>query len=283
MRTITEGQAIDLLHIYFNFEAPVAFEDLKKKYRQESKRLHPDSGSPDNSEEGFKNLSAAFDGLKQLYQLGSRLFDAEPMEAVEEGEPQPPKMPRETVDGTSLSELGLGLGPTTNGRECTRCEARGYTIVEEHGRSRCPKCTGEGRQPREFVCFPCHGTGKFMQRRSGRIVDCRVCQGTGVFKHHFFTEWCTACGGTGKTSNDRVTHIYALKCDDCKGTGEIEVWNPVLPKGRLFFTGKPRIQAEPPSPQAPKPVGKDRLFKEDPNRMASLLEELRVKGVGGKR
>ena len=44
MRTITEGQAIDLLHIYFNFEAPVAFEDLKKKYRQESKRLHPDSG-----------------------------------------------------------------------------------------------------------------------------------------------------------------------------------------------------------------------------------------------
>lgn len=283
MRTINEGQAIDLLHIHFDFEAPVAFEDVKKKYRQESKRLHPDSGSPDCSEEAFKALSGAFDNLKQLYQLGSRLFDAEPLEEVAEGEPQPPKMPRETVDGTPLSELGLGLGPTTNGRECTRCEARGYTIVKEHGKSKCTKCNGSGGQPREFVCNACYGSGKFTQRRSGRVVDCRVCEGTGKFKHNFLKEWCAACDGTGRASNDRVTHIYAMKCYECKGTGETEVWNPVLPKGRLFFTGKPTPQAEATVQSPPPKPGKDKLFKEDPNRMRDLLEELKVKGVGGKR
>lgn len=285
MRTINEGQAIELLHIHFNFEAPVAFEDVKKKYRQESKRLHPDSGSPDCSEEAFKTLGGAFDNLKRLYQLGSPLFDAEPQEEVEGGEPQPAKMPRETVDGTPLSELGLGLGPTTNGRECIRCEQRGYTITKEHGKGRCQKCAGRGMQPREYHCKACGGTGKFTQRRSGRVVDCRVCNGTGKFRHHFLTEWCRACDATGTASNDRVTHIYAMKCYECKGTGETEVWNPVLPKGRLFFTGKPtppQVDTPLSQPPAQKQHGKDRLFKEDPNRMETLLHELKAKGVGGK-
>lgn len=284
MRTITEGQAIDFLRTHFDFDAPVSFEDVKKKFRQESKRLHPDSGSPDCSEEAYKDLSGAFDGLKQLYQLGSRLFDADPMEEVVEGEAKPPKLPRETVDGTPLSELGLGLGPTTNGIECARCEAHGYTIVKEHGRSKCTNCNGSGKQPREFACRPCRGTGKFTQLRSQRVVDCRVCQGKSKFKHPFLKEWCKVCGGLGRASNDRVTHIYAMKCYECRGMGETEVLNPVLPKGRLTFTGQPTAQTTPRTPHTPKFTnGKDRLFKEDPDRMANLLDELKQKGVGGKR
>lgn len=280
MRTISEGQAIDLLHIHFSFEAPVAFEDVKKKYRQESKRLHPDVEG--GSEEAFKALGGAFDNLKRLYQIGSRLFDAEPLEEVVEGEPQPPKMPRVTVDGTPLSELGLGLGPTTNGRECLHCEQRGYTITQEHAKGRCQKCTGSGRQPREYFCRPCSGTGKFTQRRSRRVVDCLGCNGTGKRQDPFLTEYCAVCHGSGKASTDRVAHIYAMKCYDCNGTGETEVWNPVLPKGRIIFTGKPTVQAEPVAPATKKP-GKDRLFEEDPKRMENLLHELKAKGVGGKR
>ena len=96
MRTIiTEGQATQALETHFNLTAPVAFEDVKRRYRKESKRLHPDLGG---SEEKFKALSNAFDGLKQLYQLGSRLFDAELLEETADGESRPPPMPRETVD-----------------------------------------------------------------------------------------------------------------------------------------------------------------------------------------
>lgn len=288
MRTITEGQAIELLELHFGLSAPVAFEDIKKKYRKESKRLHPDSSSPDSSEDAFKALSGAFDGLKHLYQIGSRLFDAEPMsDDAAEGEPQPPKMPRETVNGTPLSELGLGLGPTTNGKECTECDSLGYKVVHEHGFGKCAKCEGHGYQPREFRCRACDGSGRFVQRRSLREVDCRVCQGTGIFKHPFYTESCSACFGVGRGKTEKVVSIYILKCYTCKGTGETEVWNPVLPKGRLVFNGTPPASTKAPAtPITPEPrwPGKDKLFgEEDPNRMSDLLQELKLKGVGGKR
>jgi hypothetical protein len=280
MRTISEGQAIELLRIHFDFEAPVAFEDVKKKYRRECRLLHPDVEG--GSESAFKAFGGAFDNLKQLYQNGSPLFDAEPLEEIVEGEPQLPKMPRVTVDGTPLSELGLGLGPTTNGRECLHCEQRGYTITKEHAKGRCQKCSGSGRHPREYPCRPCRGSGKFTQRRSGRVVDCLGCNGAGKFRHPFQKEYCAVCHGSGKAPTDRVANIYAMKCHDCNGTGETEVWNPVLPKGRLIFTGKPPAQTETSAPVTKGP-GEDRLFQKDPNRMENLLHELRVKGVGGKR
>ena len=258
MRTVSEGLALELLHIHFKLDAPVAFEDVKKKYKQESKRLHPDlHPGTDGIEEAFKALSGAYDSLKQLYQLGSRLFDAEPLEDVVEGEPKPPSMPRTTIDGTPLSDLGLGLGPTTNGRECARCEQRGYTILREHGRMPCPKCGGRN-----------------------------MFNGRGEFQYPF-RNMCTACNGTGKSPTERVTRIIAMKCGDCKGTGEIEIANPALPKGRLTFVGTPPAsQVDIPTSQPatiPNRSGKGRLLKEDPNRMQSLLKELRAKGVGGKR
>lgn len=132
---ITEGQAIQFLEIHFGLSAPVAFEDVKKKYRKKSMELHPDRGG---SEEKFKKFGGAFDDLKELYQEGSSLFDTAPLGDTE-GESKNVSMPRETVDGTPLSELGLGLGPTTNGRDCTECDSRGYTTTTEHSLGVCKK------------------------------------------------------------------------------------------------------------------------------------------------
>lgn len=224
MRIISEGQAAELLHTHFALHAPVAFENVKKRYREESKKLHPDAGG---SEEAFKALVGAFDELRHLYQSGSHLFDAEPGNTSSE-----PRMPRKTIDDTPLSELGLGLGPTTNGRDCPECEHRGYTVTKEHGRAECESCGGLGTQPREYACRACGGSGKFRQRL-GAVVNCRKCNGTGRFKHPHHEEWCKNCGGLGKTRGPAVTRIYVHKCWSCKGTGEIEVLNPVLPKGRL--------------------------------------------------
>lgn len=280
MRTISEGQAILLLQDHFSFAAPIAFEDVKKKYRQETKRLHPDAGG---SEEAFKALSSAFASLQELYQRGSHLFDAEPMDE-KSGEVKPVSMPRKTVDGIPLSELGLGLGPTTNGRECPQCDQRGYTVVKEHGRGKCQKCEGLGHQHCEYRCRFCQGTGLFTQSHSGKEVPCRKCTGTGTYVHPFNTQRCTVCYGSGKGASDHVTNIYILKCYECRGTGEIEVWNPVIPKGRLMFTGvvtKPASVKTPGTPPPPKPpTPKPQV---DPEAMRDLLRELQEKGVGGKR
>lgn len=192
MRHFSEGAAIELLAVHFALSVPVAFEDVKKVYRKKSKLLHPDAGG---SEEEFKAFSGAFDSLKQLYQTGSRLFDAE---LLGDGEFVRPTMPRVTVDGIPLCELGLGLGPTTNGTDCTRCERRGYSIVEERGQATCPSCDGLG-----MYMHPEHG------RRQ-----------------------CSTCLGWGRVIY-KVARIHVLKCAECRGTGEIRIYNPVIPKGRL--------------------------------------------------
>ncbi len=250
----TDGQAIEALHAFFGLQAPASFDDVKTKYRLESKKLHPDAGG---SEEDFKALSNAFGSLRKLYEAGSQLFKAEPLKEGEQGDPNQPAMPRTTVDGVSLSALGLGLGPTTNGRECTHCNSQGYTITRDHVRPRCLKCNGTGVK-------------------------------SGSFRFSFFAEnYCVDCNGSGR-GPDRVAQVYAMKCHDCKGTGEIEVLNPVIPKGRLAFTGKksevsPEVSVPVAAKQDRRP-GKDRLFKPtEPVQMGSLLEELKRAGVGGKR
>ena len=195
MRYVPEGTAIELLGVHFGLSAPVAFDDVKKVYRKKSKLLHPDAGG---TEDEFKLFSGAFDTLKQLYQTGSRLFDAEPVGEL--GKLEQPSMPRVTVDGTPLCDLGLGLGPTTNGTDCKHCERRGYTVVEEKGKVSCPTCDGMG-----LYLHPVYG------RRN-----------------------CCTCDGHGRVYYKHAK-LYVLMCGTCHGTGEIKIYNPVLPKGRLTF------------------------------------------------
>jgi len=284
MRTISEGQAVELLSSQFGVNAPVAFTDVKKLYRRKSKQLHPDVEG--GCEESFKALSGAFDALKELYQIGSRLFDANPAQDAASGTSAAAVMPRETADGTPLSELGLGLGPTTNGKECAECDSCGYKVTKEHGTALCNGCEGSGIVPKHFICRSCSGTGRFTQRRSRREVDCLTCQGTGRFKHPELTDWCRKCAGTGRGESDVVVRYYVIKCHACKGAGETEVWNPVIPKGRLTgFTAQPAKQPE--KPVAVQKVGKpaDKIFGQTESvqvRMERLMSELATKGLGGK-
>lgn len=229
MRTITEGEAIRLLQTQFGLTAPVAFEDVKAVYRKKRSKMHPDTASTDREQE-FKALSGAYRELKKLFQTDCSLFSADPT-----NEEEIASFPTHTVDGTPLHELGLGLGPTTNGRECENCNADGYKISREYKKAPCETCKGEGKVPRELPCRPCKGSGRFIQAQSRREVDCRVCGGSGIFKHPYQRMWCPSCLGAGTGSDDAVARTFALKCHVCKGAGETEIWNPVIPKGRLSF------------------------------------------------
>lgn len=193
---------------------PVSLTEFKRAYRSAVKSLHPDNKRTGDSE--------AFIKIQQAYELLSVTPEAF------EGAPPSSIM---TADGTPLSELGKGLGPTTNGRICPDCEGNGYETLEGFGSWKvCENCIG-GRVPRVYPCRPCKGTGKFTQEKSGRVVDCRVCKGTGLFRHPRITMNCPVCDGTAtvKTPGNVVYNI----CWRCKGAGEVKIFNPVIPKGAL--------------------------------------------------
>lgn len=195
---------------YFGKELPDTSKELKMAYKNMAKVLHPDSGGDG---EKFAEMNAAYKYIYDGMVNGSINFSDV------------------TVNGVPLAELGLGLGPTTNGVPCAQCGGKGYKSFNPTIRIECHRCRGKGSVHREFKCRACDN-GKFTLR-SGRVVDCRKCNGTGVFKHPRLTETCPNCLGTGAKYVNDVTRELHLVCSECGGTGEKEIYNPVLPKGRL--------------------------------------------------
>ena len=215
-------EATRMADLFFLLTTPFTTDQLKKSYRKAAFRLHPDQGG---TEEGFKAMGAAYETL--MLMRGTRgLFTFSKDDPID-------FRTATTIDGTPLSSLGLGLGPTTNGRDCEHCDHKGYTVYYGKHYVVCTECDHEGKIPREFPCRSCNGTGKFQQRRSLRTIDCRVCQGTKVFKHPVQKMRCKTCNGTKTIWKDSKEEPYYEACFWCRGTGEIEIMNPVLPKGLL--------------------------------------------------
>jgi DnaJ-class molecular chaperone len=188
---------------------------LKKAFRAAAKKTHSDLTQKDTDGE-FIKVKACYDALVNV---------AETDGAVPEGSVSLGM----TTDGTPLFELGLGLGPMKNGRDCSRCDHKGYTEEKGIEWSFCNACRGTGEVPLEVPCRYCR-KGKFRQK-SGQVVDCNACRGTGKFKT---TQQCWCAVGSGFRRSAKTTY---RKCYECKGTGEIEILNPVIPKGRLFVRG----------------------------------------------
>jgi len=214
-------QIPELVQRYFYLALPVSIEDLKRAFRNRSKELHPDAGG-DHEE---------FICMKQVYDLVMSMSGV-PGIIRSNGTSKETC----TTDGTPLYELGLGLGPTKNGKDCPRCDRRGYTVQFGIAWKVCTECDEFGRVPRMSTvnCKYCGGTGKFTQRRSGRVVDCLACKGTGKFKRVDYVrmQLCPKCCGT-KTIHGKSEEKFYHKCFECNGTGEIQIHNPVILKGTI--------------------------------------------------
>jgi DnaJ-class molecular chaperone len=208
---------------FFGLALPLTMESLKSAFRAAAKLLHTDTSGDENTKEKFIAMKAAYDFLVGL----------EGMEYVFGEHGQNGNLLRlATIDGTPLYELGLGLGPMKNVRDCERCGHKGYTEERDHFHdpfpgSVCSDCNYLGRVRSTTICHSCYGTGGFRQRRSGKLVVCRACSGIGV---KFGYQTCPRCKGTKRVSPPRVTY---RKCYECDGTGEIELFSPLLPKGRF--------------------------------------------------
>lgn len=216
MRTETTQNLALLAEKFFGVRLPVSEVSLKKAYRKACMLLHPDKGG---NEKEFKAMDAAYVLLTSTSGVVSDMNGSGPLT---------------TQEGISLSELGLGLGPTKNGRDCPRCSHLGYTKHFGETFSVCEECNTIGRVPRKVWCQDCQESGKFTLK-SGRIVECRKCRGIGKFSHPYLTDWCKTCRGT-KTIRKKVAEVYYVRCYECGGTGEIAIFNPLLPKGSLSKT-----------------------------------------------
>jgi len=224
MFTNPERDIVLLAHQHFGITLPCSMDDLKKAFRRASKELHPDHSGKDTGHQ-FAEMRSAYDKIVKIIEGNPQLLSLSKEEFGEMVE-------RETVEGIPLSELGLGLGPTTNGADCPECEHRGYTKSFGHAFRVCQECDEYGYVSETYSCRDCNGTGRFIQRNSRKEVACRVCGGTGKFTHPFRKVRCPKCQGS-KTIWTETEKFNAHKCWRCSGTGEIEIFNPLLPKGAL--------------------------------------------------
>jgi DnaJ family protein A protein 2 len=220
------SELISLARIHFDVELPTSSVELKKAYRRACIKLHPDVGG---DEIEFKEMQKAYDRITDMGSIYA-VFSEEKEYAEDE---------QKTTNGVLLKDLGLGLGPNVNGKDCPTCGHKGYIEHYDHtGYYPCSRCYGTGAVYRQHpTCRACKGTGKFKQARSGRVVECRVCKGSGVWnpRREASTQrgWsiCAVCGGTGMRKSTEKAH-YSV-CYTCSGTGEIPCWNPVILKGAL--------------------------------------------------
>jgi len=237
----------------FRLHPPCSITDLKTAFREMVKLHHPDHGG---KPEDFILIKKAYDFLKD----DSSIINDDRTIIT-------------TINGHKLEDLGLGLGPTRNGITCEECKGKGYRQKYELRRKACSYCEGTGYEPQSFVCqacsgtgifdkcYPCKGTGKINDNicrkcngtGKGSPVPCRICDGSGKTKpekveSEIWNTWggmfdlfgkkrqlhklCRHCLGSGQTEKIEEIHQFET-CYLCKGTGEIEILNPVLPKGRL--------------------------------------------------
>lgn len=222
------------------------YQELLKQYRIQARVKHPDVGG---SESDFVELQEAYSVLEG--------------EAVS-GEGYCGDV-RETIEGYPLSDLGKGYPLSESARTCDVCDGKGYQkFTESRGYKTvdCVECRGEGIV--NYPCKRCGGTGRYKHPKTGRDVgECHGCKGTGVFYPEnkrmrktpswggFFSPGvkyipgtrkmgvtCQRCSGYGRVRvpSGEVKNILR-RCDECRGVGEIKMWNPVIPRGFLMSSG----------------------------------------------
>lgn len=167
---------------YFHVELPVLSSVLKSAFRAAAKQLHTDTGGDKNA---FISMKETYDKIQEMGLVVQTDADL----------PAASWKVLCTVGGTPLSDLGLGLGPTVNGRDCETCLGKGYTAFTQRQRVTCPRCFGGG---------------------------------DGWGSHPF----CAVCRGRGTVEvGPAVTRYH--QCGVCEGTGEIKIYNPVILKGAM--------------------------------------------------
>ena len=192
---------------------PFTMKDLQSKFRELTKKYHPDVSKEEDSHKKMVEVNKAYSYLKAFSVMSGAGMD--------EDISLPTNDPDESIFSRVLSKT------------CPNCSGKGITVIP--GRRRvCKKCVtiynemkgGKGG----VVALKCRASGcerGIFTLRSGRKIPCRKCEGTGYFKVK-----CNMCDGNHVHEEPRTTK----NCSNCKGTGRIKIqpFNPVIPEGAVL-------------------------------------------------
>ena len=199
---------------------PFSVDELSTNFRSLIKVYHPDKNPSKESENKAKSLISAYKHLKNLT-VNTFVLDSD-KERVR-------KVFEEDEDIFTIWD------------KCPDCKGSG--VVKNLWPLRtiepCPDCdplmdqdllTGIRRSSgiKTLKCKYCKN-GKFTQRH-GKVVECRVCFGTGIWKK----VRCRTCRGSGLVRK-KVTNSF-ITCPTCQGLGRIKInpFNPVIRKGSVL-------------------------------------------------
>jgi len=170
-----------------------------------------------------------------------------------------PFINEKTVCGTPISSLGKGLPLSQSAVQCDSCEGHGYRTWASILWDNCPTC--EGKIYTSTECKPCplcKGSGVLNQNW------CQKCQGAGTITNLLpYVKRCSDCSlnnrhGILQKALDALEELDYKEarrmilreekvgqiptggnchyiCEACKGVGEIEIFNPALPRRLAFF------------------------------------------------
>lgn len=209
---------VALAQQYFNLELPVEAIDLKAAYHQKTKELHPDRNEKDTTAL-FQEMQAAYTKLSESTAIIEVTNNA-----------------LTTIEGTPLTDLGTGLSLVINSVPCEYCQGKGYSTEAGSRFVECTDCGAMGLTLK--TCSQCRGSRGFTAL-DGSHVTCGSCDDRGTVRGKDKSNWfdhgwlrsCLSCHGT-KRKVVPYGHIYR-RCSPCQGLGEIQIFNPVIPKGRL--------------------------------------------------
>ena len=198
-------------------------EEIKKAFRKQARKLHPDVNKSPNAEEEFKELNEAYDVLsdpnKRAYydRTGTTPGAASGANPYGSG-----YVDFEDIFGGGFGGMGdifssffSGMGGGASTRREGRDMGVGLRLTLEEvatGAKKeivydrlapCPDCdgTGLGEGGHEVTCPDCKGTGRVYSVQRTFLGDMRT------------TSTCGRCGGTG--------HTIENPCPECEGQGRV--------------------------------------------------------------
>jgi len=203
MRVVIGGNTQRYMEILGIKSYPFTPEELKYRFRSLIKQYHSDINK-NSDDSDTKKIIEAYNNLKNLA-VSDRVSEEEKQNQFDRWE-------KENKDLFTLWDT------------CPHCEGTGkVTRSIYHKATGCKFCNYTGTIE-IGICFDCHGSGRFKQRKSGKIVTCRTCGGTGRSGYEIE---CPHCSFEEKL----------VDCSYCKGTGKIEVkpFNPVIKKASVMI------------------------------------------------